>query len=70
MGEAFSNFKSKNEINEETVKKEGLFTPIYYFKDISSGKVFKESDLKSEILGVVKVKQLKGGRTYSKIKFN
>ena len=70
LGEAFSNFKSKNEINEETVEKEGLFTPIYYFKDISSGKVFKESDLKSEILGVVKVKQLKGGRTYSKIKFN
>ena len=66
----FRRFIERHNPNSETITNEGLYTQINYYKDISSGKVYRSATTKSEELGRVKVRNLKDGKTYSQIIFN
>ena len=66
----FRRFIEKHNPNSETITNEGLYTQINYYKDISSGKVYRSATTESEELGRVKVRNLKDGKTYSQIIFN
>ena len=68
--EEFTRFIDKHNPNGETITNEGLYTRIDYYKDISSGKIYRSPSIESEELGKIKVRNLKQGKTYSQIVFN
>ena len=68
--EEFTKFIERHNPNGETITNEALYTRIDYYKDISSGKIYRASSIESEELGKIKVRNLKQGKTYSQIVFN
>ena len=61
-------YSQNNEINFDTIQNEGLYTPINYYRDISTNVIYKESDKLIE-LGHLAIRTKKG-RDTPYIKFN
>ena len=70
LKQAFMISTEQTPINNVNIKNEALFTPIKYYKDILSGKIYREPSQDGPELGRIKVKNLPDGSTYSKIIFN